>query len=71
MNLKTIYIQLQLEFSRLINDIPNDIICKIAFYADSIINYPKCHHESNFGQQLELASKLESGIQDTVNSGRK
>ena len=41
------------------NDLPDDVICYIAIHAD------------NTRQQLELASELESNLQDTVDWGRK
>ena len=54
-----------------INDFPDDVICNIAIYADDTTLYPKCDHASDLWQQLELASKLESDLQDTVDWGRK
>ena len=49
-------------FLQYINDLPDDTICNIAIYADEA---------SDLWQQLELASELESDLQDTVNWGRK
>ena len=43
-----------------INDLPDDVICDIAIYADDTTLYSKCDQASNLWQQLELASKLES-----------
>ena len=54
-----------------INDLPDDVICNIAIYADDTILYSKCNQASDLWQQLELASELESGLRDTVNWGRK
>ena len=54
-----------------INDLPDDVICNIAIYADDTSLYPKCDQASNLWQQLELASKLESDLRDTVDWGRK
>ena len=52
-----------------INDLP-DVICNIAIYADDTTIYSKCDQASDLWQQLELASKLESDLQDTgVGSG--
>ena len=48
-----------------INDIPDDITCNIAIYADDTTLYSKCDHASNLWQQLELASELEFDLQDT------
>ena len=53
-----------------INDLPDDVICNIAIYADDTL-YSKCNQASDLWQQLELASELESDLQDTVDWGRK
>ena len=53
-----------------INDLP-DVICNIAIYADDTTLYSKCNQASDLWQQLELASELESDLQDTVDWGRK
>ena len=53
-----------------INDLPN-VICIIAIYADDTTLYSKCDQTSNLWQQLELTSKLEFDLQDTVDWGRK
>ena len=72
--------QLMLEFSRLpswsyifvqyINDLP-DVICDTAIYADVTTICSKCDWASDLWQQLELASELESELQDTVDWSRK
>ena len=54
-----------------INDLPDDVICNIAIYADDTTLYSKCDQASDLWQQLELASKLESNLRDTVNRNRK
>ena len=54
-----------------INDLPDDVICDIAIYADDTTLYSKCDQASDLLQQLELASELESDLQDTVDCGRK
>ena len=54
-----------------INDLPNDIICNIAIYTDDTTLYSKCDQASDLWQQLELASELESDLQDTVDWGKK
>ena len=51
-----------------INDLPNDVVCNITIYADDTTLYSKCDQASGLGQQLELASELESDLQDR---GRK
>ena len=51
-----------------INDLPNDVVCNIAIYADDTTLYFKCDQASNLWQQVELASELESDLQDR---GRK
>ena len=53
------------------NDLPDDVICDIAIYADDTTLYFKCDQSSDQLQQLELASKLESDLQDTVHWGKK
>ena len=54
-----------------INDLPDDIVCNIAIYADDTTLYSKCDQASDLWQQLELASELESDLRDTVDRGRK
>ena len=54
-----------------INDLPDDVICDIAIYADDTTLYSKCDQASDLWQQLELASKLESDLRDTVDWDRK
>ena len=53
-----------------INDLP-DVIYNIAIYADDTTLYFKCDQESNLWQQLELASELESDLQDIAEWGKK
>ena len=48
-----------------INDLPDDIICNNAIYADDTTLYSKCDQASDLWQQFELASELESDLQDT------
>ena len=38
-----------------INDLPDDVICNIAIYADDTTLYSKCDQASDLWQQLELA----------------
>ena len=54
-----------------INDLPDDVNCDIAIYADDTTLYSKCDQASDLWQQLELAFELESYLQDIVNWGRK
>ena len=54
-----------------INDLPDDVICNIAIYADDTSLYSKCDQASDLWQQLELASEFESDLRDTVDWGRK
>ena len=42
-----------------INDLPDDVICNIAIYADDTTIYSKCNQASDLWQQLESASELE------------
>ena len=53
------------------NDLPDDVICNIAIYADDTTLYSNCNQVSDFLQQLELASELESNLRDTVDWGKK
>ena len=48
------------------NDLPDDVICNIAIYADDTTLYSKCDQASDLRQQLELASELESDLRDTI-----
>ena len=41
-----------------INDLPDDVICDIAIYADDTILYSKCDRASDLWQQLELLLNL-------------
>ena len=54
-----------------INDLPDDVICDIAIYADDTTLCSKCDQASDLWQQLELASELESDLRDTVDWGEK
>ena len=54
-----------------INDLPDDVICDIAIYADDTTLYSKCDRASDLWQQLELAFELESDLRDTVDWGKK
>ena len=49
-----------------INDVPDDVICHIAIYADDATLYSNCDRASDLWQQLELASELGSDLRDTV-----
>ena len=54
-----------------VNDLPDDVICDIAIYADDTTLYSKYVQASDKWQQLELASELESDLWDTVDWGKK
>ena len=54
-----------------INDLPDDVICDIAIYADDITLYSNCDQASDLWQQLELTSDLESDLVDTVGWSKK
>ena len=54
-----------------INDLPDDIICNIAIYADDATVCSKCDQASDLWQQLESASELESDLRDTVHWSKK
>ena len=61
--LKTLFIVLN---SSYINDLHDDVICNGAIYVDDTEIYSKCDQVSDFLQQLELASELNSDRLDTV-----
>ena len=44
------------------NDLPDDVVCDIAIYADDTTLCSKCNRASDLWQQLELASELESDL---------
>ena len=46
-----------------INELPDDVICNIAIYANDTTLYSKCGQASDLWQQLELASEIESNLQ--------
>ena len=54
-----------------INNLPDDVICNIAIYADDSTLCSKCDQASDLWQQLELASELESDLRDTVDWCKK
>ena len=54
-----------------INDLLDDAICNIAICADDTTLYSDCDEVSDLWQQLELASELESDLQEIVVWGRK
>ena len=54
-----------------INDLPDDVICDIAIYADDITLYSNCDQASDLWQQLELTSDLESDLVETVDWSKK
>ena len=45
-----------------INDLPDDVVCDNAIYADDTTLYSNCDQASDLWQQLELASKFESDL---------
>ena len=45
-----------------VNDLPDDVICDSAIYADDTTLYSKFDRASDLWQQLELASKLKSDL---------
>ena len=62
---------LVLHFLLYINDLPDNVIFDSVIYADDTTLYSKCDQASDLWQQRELASELESDLQDTVDWGRK
>ena len=53
------------------NDLPDDVICNIAIYADNTTLYSTCYQASDLCKQLEFASAHESDLGDTEDLGRK
>ena len=51
--------------------LPDDVIWDIAMYADDTTLYSKCDQAFELWQQLELASELESDLQDTMDWCKK
>ena len=45
-----------------INDLPDDVICNIAIYADDTTLYSKCDQASDLWKQLELVPEFESDL---------
>ena len=53
-----------------LSDLPDDVSCSIAIYADDTTLSSKCDQASDLGQQLEVVSELESDLWDTADWGR-
>ena len=54
-----------------IDDLPDDVLCNIAIFADDTTLCLKCDQASDLCQQLEHASELESDLRDSVDWDRK
>ena len=54
-----------------INDLPDDVICNVAIYADDTTLYSNCEQASDMWQQRKVDSELESDLRDTMDWGRK
>ena len=54
-----------------INDFPDDVVYNKAIFADDTTPCSRGNQASYLWQQLELASELESDLQDTVDCDRK
>ena len=54
-----------------INDLPDDVICNIAIYANDTTLYSNCDQASDLLQQLELVSEFESHLRDILDWDRK
>ena len=52
-----------------IDGLPDNVICDIAIYADDTTLNSKCDQASDLWQQFELASELESDLQETIELG--
>ena len=55
----------------IINDLPDEVICKIAIYADDATLFSKCDQACKLWQQLELTSEFKSDLWDTADWRRK
>ena len=53
------------------NDLPDDVVCDIAIYADDTTLYSKCYQAYDLWQWLKLAAELESDLRDTVDWGKR
>ena len=63
---RQLWVILDWSFLLYINDLPDDVICNIAIYADDTTLYSKCDQASDLRQ-----SEFESDLRDTVDWGRK
>ena len=54
-----------------LNDLSDDVTCNIDVCGDDTVLYSKCDQAFDLRQQPELASELESDLQDTVDWGKK
>ena len=54
-------------FPLYINDLPDDVICNIAIYANDTTLYSTCDQVSDMWQQLEIVAEFESDLRDTGN----
>ena len=54
-----------------INDLPDNVICNVAIYANDTNFCSKFHQASDLWQKLKLASELESDLRKTLDWGRK
>ena len=69
--MESLHKNIQLLFLLYISDLPEDVICDIAIYADDNTLYSKCDRASDLWQQLESASELESDLRGTADWGKK
>ena len=58
-------------FMLYIDNLPDNVICNIAIYADDTTFYSKCDQALDLWQQLEVATELESDLRDTVDWSKK
>ena len=54
-----------------INGLSDDVLCDIAIYANDTTLNSMCDQASGLWQQLELASVLDSDLEDTVDGDKK
>ena len=58
-------------FLLFINDLPDDVVSRIAIYADDTTLYSSSDKASDIWKQLEMSAELESDLRDTVEWGKR
>ena len=58
-------------FLLFINDLPDDVVSRIAIYADDTTLYSSSDKASDIWKQVEMSAELESDLRDTVEWGKR